>query len=182
MNVQLHKSVMDLLASTYDIKFAMGCTDFDSNYKALVDKLLPLQSLVFDPKEKILLVHMDLDYYDPLLPCGIIPINIVRIFDNLDIPLHALLFVTNHFGIRREFDLLVKDRHLKDRPVVIETLLAPLLLDEQCTPITEISLDKIEKAAVCMMNKRRSHRVAFYNFLLDHDLFEKVAVSQHFND
>jgi hypothetical protein len=182
MNVELHKSVIDLLASTYDIKFAMDCRNFDLNYKALIDKLLPLQSSVFNPKEKILLVHMDTDYYDPLLPCGMIPINVVRIFDNLDIPLHALLFVTNHFGIRREFDLLVKDRHLKDRPVVIETLLSPMLLNEQYAPIKEISLDKIEKAAVCMMSRQRSHRVAFYNFLLDHDLFEKVAVSQHFND
>lgn len=180
-NVELHKKAIVLLKSNFNIKFEKNCRDFDKCPDLLVEWLLPYQGQVFGPKDKILLVHMDTDYYDPLLSYGTIPINVIRIFKNLDIPLHALLFVTNHFGIKKEFDCLLKNQHALDRPLIIETLLSPILISESYKKEDEISFDEIEKAAICMMAKQRSHRVAFYNFLIENELLNKIAVSQHFN-
>jgi hypothetical protein len=181
MNVELYQTAMNLLQSRFDIKFAMNCRDFDLDPELLIRMLRPYQNQHFGVNEKILLVHMDTDYYDPLLPCGLIPINVVRIFKQLDISFSKLLFVTNHFGISREFDQLLSDQHPNDRPILIETLLSRTLLPNLCKNLDTISFDQIEKSAVCMMSTQRSHRLAFYNFLINNNLSDKVAISQNFN-
>ena len=181
INVELHKKALDFLKSNFKIKLAMNCREFDMQPQLLAEKLKCFQNYQFDNKEKILLVHMDTDYYDPYIKYGTIPINVIRSFKNLDIPLHTLLFVTNHIGISKEFDCLLTDQHPKDHPIIIETLLSQLLLSESYDDLPEIRFDQIEKAGVCMMNQSRSHRVAFYNFVLDNNLLDKIAVSQHFN-
>jgi hypothetical protein len=179
--VELHQEVVALLEEKFNIKLALNCRDFDVDPEFLIENLSVFQGKFFDQKDKILLVHMDTDYYDPLLPAGTIPINVTRIFKNLDIPFHSLLFVTNHYGIGQEFDLLLKDQHELDRPTIIETLLSPLLLPEHVNDLPPVLFDEIEKPGLCMMGKSRSHRVAFYNFLRNNNLFDKIAVSQHFN-
>lgn len=178
--VELHQEVLDFLKSNFVIKVAFNCRDFDNNPEMLIENLSAYQGQYFSQKDKILLVHMDTDYYDPLLSCGTIPINVVRVFKNLDIPLHSLLFVTNHFGITKEFNFLLAENHPNDRPTIVETLLSSMLLTETFEDL-KISFDDIEKPAICMMNKSRSHRVAFYNFIRNNNLFEKIAVSQSFN-
>lgn len=181
MNVELHSKAIDLLKANFNIKVAINCRAFDLEPTRLVEKLTPFQDQIFSTKDKILLVHMDTDYYDPLLPYGTIPINVTRIFKNLNIPFHALLFVTNHFGIRKEFDALLKNQHPNDQPTVVETLLSPLLFPQSYKVMQSLSFNEIEKAGICMMRQQRSHRVAFYNFLLENNLLSKIAVSQHFN-
>lgn len=181
-NVELHQEVIDLLKLKFNIKLALNCRTFDTNPDFLIENLIAFQGQYFNQQDKILLVHMDTDYYDPLLPAGIIPINVTRIFKNLDIPFHSLIFVTNHYGISREFDLLLKDQCINDRPTVIETLLSRLLLsDDDYDKLLLPSFDQVEKPGICMMSKSRSHRVAFYNFLRNNKFFDKIAVSQHFN-
>jgi hypothetical protein len=180
--VELDQEALALLKSKFNIKLALDCRKFDTNPDLLVEQLSIYQGQYFNQQDKILLVHMDTDYYDPLLPAGLIPINVTRIFKNLDIPFCSLIFVTNHYGIGREFDFLLKDYHELDRPTVIETLLSPALLsDRDNHKLPQISFNEIEKPGLCMMNKERSHRVAFYNFLRNNKLFDKIAVSQHFN-
>lgn len=181
MKVELHKQAIALLEKRYNILFATDCQQFDTNPAQLQQWLEPFKHKKFSADDKILLVHMDTDYYDPLLNFGLIPVNTVRIFLNLDIPLHAMLFVTNHFGISREFDQLLIDHHPADRPKVIETLLSNRLLTENLDFVQPPGFTKIEKPAVCMMRQARSHRIAFFNFLKNHNLLDKIAVSQHFN-
>lgn len=181
MDVELHQAAKNAIQDRFNIVFATNCKKFDLDPYKLQHDLTSFQHHVFSPNDKILLVHMDTDYYDPAVKFGLIPLNVVRIFSNLDIPLHALLFVTNHFGIRKEFDQLLCDQHPADRPLIVETLLTPLLLAENYDVMPLPSFDQIEKNALCMMNRARSHRVAFYNFLVNNHLLDRVAVSQHFN-
>lgn len=181
IDVELHNKAIDILVRNFNLITAINCKNFDTEPIILENHLRCYQNRFFDTKDKILLVHMDTDYYDPLLPCGMIPINVIRIFQNLDIPLHSLLFVTNHFGIKKEFDLLLEHQHPKDRPQIIETLLSKMTLTENYDFIQPPKFDEIEKSAMCMMKNARSHRIAFYNFLVDNHLLDKVAVSQRFD-
>ena len=115
MDVELHQAAKNAIQDRFNIVFATNCKKFDLDPYKLQHDLTSFQHHVFSPNDKILLVHMDTDYYDPAVKFGLIPLNVVRIFSNLDIPLHALLFVTNHFGIRKEFDQLLCDQHPADR-------------------------------------------------------------------
>jgi len=181
IETELHKKALDFLKHHFKIKLSIDCREFDMQPHLLTKKLQCFQNLSFDNKEKIVLVHMDTDYYDSCVKYGTIPINVVRTFKNLNISLQALLFVTNHIGLSKEFDCLLKDQHPNDRPMIVETLLSGLLLPEPSDDLPEIKFDQIERAGICMMNQARSHRIAFYNFVLDNDLLDKIAVSQHFN-
>lgn len=183
MNTELNDDILNLLKRKFDIVSSVDCRDFDMDYKLLDDILLPLSNKTFSNREKILFVHMDTDYYDNLLPVGLIPLNLIRAFKQFDIPLHSMLFVTNHFGIQKEFDLLLLKQHENDRPLIIETLLSKLLYPPvKDTPVPNIDFNKITKPALCMMGACRSHRVALYNFLMNDNLDTKVAVAQHFNN
>ena len=122
---------------------------------------------------------MHTDHYEPLLPVGTSINNLIRCFQNIDIPLYTLLFITNHYGISREFDFLLKDHHTNDRPTVVETLLSNLLLSQVADNVA-LNENKIQKQGLCMMGQQRSHRVAFLNFLKNKNLLDKVALSVKF--
>jgi len=180
--VELHNKALSVINDNYNIKFQADCRQFDlQNFDFLLENLKKLNINHYGPNDKILLVHMETDYYDPLLKYGIIPINILRVFKELDIPFHALLFVTNHFGITKEFDNLLCNHHVKDRPVIIQTLLSDMLISENYDVEDRcIDADKIVKQGLCMMSKQRSHRVFLYNFIKDQNLLDKIATSQRF--
>lgn len=180
MTVELHTSAVGIIKSKYNILASADCRNLDGDFTGLVKLLESVKRDTFLPNEKILLVHMDTDYYDELLPCGLLIINLIRAFKDANVPFFPLLFVTNHYGIKKEFDLLLKDHPLEDRPIIIETLLSSLMLTDQIDCSTNLSLDQINKAGLCMMGVRRSHRVALCNFLSKNSLLDVVALKTNF--
>ena len=105
----------------------------------------------------------------------------IRCFQFVDIPLYLLLFVTNHYGISKEFDLLLRDQHPNDYPTVVETLLSTMLLSESLyDPNTSLEIDRIEKAGLCMTGAGRSHRIALLNYFKNNSLLDNIAVAPGF--
>jgi hypothetical protein len=179
--VELHNQAVDILNKKFNILFAIDCRDFDTNYQTLDSLLRSIKKDQFDFNDRILLVHMDTDYYDPLLPFGLFPINVIRFFKQHDIPLFVLLLVTNHIGIKKEFELLLADHSKDDYPTIVETLLSKALLTDSIDVDLDIDTGRIEKAGLCMMGAKRSHRIAVCNFLKNNNLLDKVALQTNFN-
>ena len=183
MIIELHNEALAHLESKFNLLFCMNARNFDVDWQVLIEKLKEIKVESFSNNDRILISHMDTDYYDPLLPVGIIVNNIVRCFLLTDTPLYLLLFVTNHYGISKEFDLLLSDHHLNDRPTIVETLLSKLLLPKgNFKKHTEVNADSIEKAGLCMVGIQRSHRVALLNFLKNNNLLSNIAVSVNFSN
>jgi hypothetical protein len=181
-NIELQQSALDYLDSKFNLLLKLDARSFDSsNWGLLLEKLKQLKVDNFSSNDRILICHMDTDYYDPMLPVGTIPNNLIRCFKLLDIPMYLLLFVTNHFGISQEFDLLLADQHPKDRPTIVETLLSNiLLLDSSYEINTNLNVNDIEKSGLCMLGAKRSHRVAILNFVKNNNLLDYIAVSAKF--
>lgn len=183
MNLELHLSALQEIKKKFNVLLSLNCRQFDSNYQLLIDNLSAIKKDQFQPTDRILIVHMDTDYYDKLLPCGLLPVNIIRIFKSMDIPLYLLLFVTNHIGIKKEFDALLPTQSTCDFPTVIETLLSNTLLSDYANVNIhdiDFDFDKIEKAGLCMLGQHRSHRVALCNFLRNNNLLDTVALKTNF--
>jgi len=181
MTVELHKSALKHLESKFNLLLKLDARKFDLNWELLLEKLKQIKVDKFSSNDRILICHMDTDYYDPILPVGTIPNNLIRCFKSLDIPMYLLLFVTNHYGISREFDLLLANHHLQDRPTVVETLLCRLFLSETSYATdTNLDIDKIEKSGLCMARLQRAHRVAILNFFKNNNLLDYIAVSAKF--
>ena len=164
MSIELHAKAKDFLNSKYNILLELDCRDFDFDYNLLIS----------------LLDKINKPCYDQLLPFGLIPINIIRIFKNLGIPLFTLLFVTNHYGIHNEFDSLLSDHDCNDRPTIIETLLSKALLTDNLQIDCNLNFDEIEKQGLCMMGIKRSHRLALANFIKNNNLLENIALQTNF--
>lgn len=179
-NIELHEVARKYLHQKFNILLELNCRNFDTNIQSLLDSLTKVKVDQFQPLDKILISHMDTDYYDPLLPCGLTIVNIVRCMKIADIPFANLIFITNHFGIKKEFDLLLADNHPADRPTIIETLLSPLLLGTSYTHSNQVEHELIEKQALCLLGAQRSHRVALYNFLTNNKLTDNVALAINF--
>lgn len=180
-NTELHKSALTYLDSKFNLLLKLDAKSFDVNWELLLEKLRQIKVDTFSSNDRILICHMDTDYYDPLLPVGIIPNNLIRCFKSLDIPMYLLLFVTNHYGISREFDLLLADQHPMDRPTIVETSLCRMVLSELGYKTdTDLNIKHIEKSGLCMVGAQRSHRVATLNFFKNHNLLDYIAVSAKF--
>lgn len=177
---ELHPHALSMLNQRFNILLEINARIFDCNWDVLDQKLDKIKKDEFHNNDRILITHMDTDYYDEIIPYGLIPINLIRMFKNKDIPLYLLLFITNHYGIKKEFDALLLNQHKNDRPTIIETLLSPLLLSDQFKLDTCCDFDQIEKAGLSMMGKQRSHRVALCNFFEDSQLLNNIAIVTHF--
>jgi len=183
MNVELHKSALTYLDSKFNLLLRLDARDFDHDWTLLLEKLKQIKVDKFSNNDRILICHMDTDYYDPLMPVGTITNNLIRCFQLLDIPTYLLLFVTNHYGISQEFELLLGDCHPEDRPTVVETLLSRTLLSESnYENNTQLNVDHIEKAGLCMVGAQRSHRVAILNFFKNNELLNHIAISANFTN
>ena len=178
--IELQTEALDYIESKFNILLKLDVRSFDYNWDLLIKNLKKIKVNEFQPNDRILICHMDTDYYDPLLPVGVVAINLVRCFNMLDIPLYLLLFVTNHYGIGTEFDLLLKNHHKMDRPTIIETLLSSSLLGN-IDGTALLNVGKIEKQGLCMVGQQRSHRVALINFFKNKNLLDKVALSVKFS-
>ena len=180
MMLELHPKALAMLNEKFNILYATDCRDVDLDLDKLSASIDRHNKEVFSPKDRFLFVHMDTDYYDPLLPCGLFVTNLLRIFESKYIPLFPILFVTNHMGIKKEFDLLLKDHDPTDRPTIVETLLSPILLSDNFELQDDVEFDSIEKPGICMMGQRRSHRVALCSFFKRENLLANVALQTNF--
>jgi hypothetical protein len=180
MTVELHSLALEHLESKFNILLKLNDRQFDLDWNSLIKKLNQIKLDQFLPNDRILICHMDTDYYDPLLPVGTVVNNLIRCFQSVDIPLYLLLFVTNHYGISKEFDLLLANHHPNDRPTIVETLLSDKLLQSPNKANMLLEVEKIEKAGLCMVGMTRSHRIALFNFLKNNNLLGNVAVSANF--
>ena len=188
--IPLHTEALDYIESKFNILLKLDVISFDHDWDLLIKNLKKIKVDVFQPNDRILICHMDTDYYDPLLPTGVVTTNLVRCFNMLDIPLYLLLFVTNNYGIGAEFDLLLKNHHKMDRPTIIETLLTSSLglvevddatVNAAVDGTAPLNVEKIEKQGLCMVGRQRSHRVALINFFKNKNLLDKVALSVNFS-
>jgi len=178
--IELHKDAIEMVNQKFNIVFSTNCRNFDCDLQQLSNLIDKHKKDIFLPNDRILLSHMDTDYYDDLLPCGLLIINLIRMFKQKNIPLYLILFVTNHYGIKKEFDMLLQEHHINDRPTVVETLLSPSLLSTDFNKDFEFVVESIEKPGLCMMGHQRSHRVALSNFLKNQNLLPMVALKTNF--
>lgn len=163
-----------ILYSKYEILGHYEMKFFDSNWPSFEDHLRSIKLDHYSPAQKYIVEHIDIDYYHPAFPYGFWISNLVSVFKNVDIPLHALLLFTNHFGIEKEIAALAPDPH--DRPTVISSFIAKPHYSSSYQSV-QIDPDLIQCPAICMMGAPRTHRHVMFRFLENHNLLNSVATS-----
>jgi hypothetical protein len=163
-----------VLYSKYDILGHYETKWFDSDWPSFEKHLQSIKLDYYTPKQKYIVEHVDTDYYHPDFNYGFWLSNLISVFKTVDIPLHALLLFTNHFGIEQELNALASDPH--DRPTVVNSFITTTHYTEHYQPV-EVSPELIKYPAICMMGAGRTHRHVVFRFLEKNNLLETVAIS-----
>jgi hypothetical protein len=135
----------------------------------------------FDDNTRILIFHDDTDYYMPHVKYGLKIFNLYQVCCELNIALNSIIFVTNHAGIGAEFRLLLGDD--ARLPMVIDNVVT--FNNDISIPIENFNLHidtseiNIKYNMLCMMGKKRVHRYALYNFILQNNLSSKIHTTFH---
>ena len=170
---EITKEYYRAISKKYNILGHINFLEFDNDFQILENYLGPLNKNYFSPNDRFLIEHMDTDYYVPEFKVGLKLYNLFSVFKNLDIPFFTMLLYTNHFGIKKEIDLLLPEAN--DQPTIISTFISKLHYTTNYQNVDFSS--NITIPAVCMMGTRRSHRHALYQLLDKENLLNRVAVS-----
>jgi hypothetical protein len=169
MNLEIPPTVLDVIRQKYNICDHLSFLDFDFNFDVLKSRLSQLSKSPFNDNDRIVIEHMDTDYYFSECSVGVNLRNFFGVVRELDISYSRFIFYTNHFGLIREIDQLCSHSDSQDRPLIIESFLSELHYKSDCINPVECNFDRVQFHATCMMVLKRSHRNAMYNAIKDID-------------
>jgi hypothetical protein len=177
LSVNTRKLINNLfnVIAEYDLVYT------DHNFDILEECLRETKKKTYSAKDKYIIVHYDTDYYLPGSSYGLTIHNLIKTFDQLDIPLHTIIFVTNHKGIEREFNKLIPDKNKKHNfPIIIDNCMMCFKVSSEIAEVatnTPINVDKITKHAMCLMGCKRIHRNVLFNFIKKNNLLNKIITA-----
>lgn len=152
--------------------------EFDSNFPLLETWLAQLKKDHFASTDRIIIEHMDTDYYVPDFPYGFYLHNLITAFKAVDIPLFTLLLFTNHFGIEQELKSLLPHHNQYNQPTVISSFISTLHYSTKYIN-HDINIDAISIPGISLMNNGRVHRDVFASFINNNNLLDVVATVYH---
>lgn len=162
---ELPTKVYNLLSKKYNIIDVISFLDFDHDFDYLKSRLSALKKDHYDTYDRIIIEHLDTDYYFEHCTVGINLLNMFNVITDIDIPKFVFLLYTNHFGIQKEINEICKD--INNQPTVIESFISDLHYSSNDYINYNWDLSSISHNALCMMNIKRSHRSAVYNSIKD---------------
>jgi hypothetical protein len=158
------REFLSVLEEKYNVLDVIMLKHYDQDFERLREHLLSLRKQVFDPRDRIIVVQFDTDYYIHN-QYGINLINLFTTWQAVDIPLSVMLFYTCTFGISQEINQLCQHSHANDRPTVIETFFNETNYWPERHVAVDVAVDDIEYHGLALMGSNRSHRFALYNHL-----------------
>lgn len=179
--VGLSDNFVNLLKEKVTIIDYMQMNKFDDNYNLLRDRLLQTKKEHYNSNEYYLVCQYEAKYYLPSTKVSLGTYNFVRTFQDLDISLGRVIFVTNNVGCKEEFELLIpKHKHNTEMPVVFDDYISIFDLNHLCDfacANDPVDVTAIKKHAISMLGIPRPHRNSLYRYFKENGLLDQVAVS-----
>ena len=181
---ELTEEILSVIKNTINIIDIVSLLDFDSNFEQLRSRLQHSKKQQHDNNDYYVIVHVDTDYYLPKCPYGFSIFNLYKTLKEIDVDMRKILFLTNHHGIRKEFEILSEVMYGSKN-------ITPEIIDDTITPFVhgcgslyskeyedkKINIERIEHHGICMMGKPRVHRNAIFNHLKKNHLLDKIKTS-----
>lgn len=179
----LHEEVVNLLNQHYDVLEIINLIKYDCDLDALIKLLHQYREHVFEPRQRIIILHHDTDYYQTVHGevQGNSMFNLFTLFSSFDIACEKIVFVTNNYGIQTELDRLARDICNSSSPLVIYTALwydfpRTTNLIESNTP----EPSDIKHVYCCLNRAQRQHRVITLCYLQELGLIPHGMISYLF--
>lgn len=162
---EMPKPIKNILEKKFKIIDHFSFLNFDYQFEWLRNRLSQCKKEQYDHREKIIIEHLDTDYYFKECTVGVNLRNFFEMVNGLDISPSLFVFYTNHFGLKKEIDILCENYYENDKPFIIESFIGELHYDSNKIDDIFYDFNEIKYNGLCMMNEKRSHRSALYNAL-----------------
>lgn len=169
------KNLVDFIArNDHKILDVIYLVDWDHDMGALHAKLKSLKKDRFAPDERIVILHLDTEYFYHDCVTGFTTHNLFSLIRSLEFPLHAFTIITSYPDYYRSIEPFVTSPH--DRPEILNPLMhffTLSVLTQLGVLDTEIR-KQIRFPALALMGTERSHRVKLFQFIQQHALHNQI--------
>jgi len=176
-----------VLHENFNILYEVDLRLIQHNFEEFASEFQQFKSMELTQSDKFIFIHYDIDYYLPSSNYSLSILNLCNMFDNLDISLSSIIFITNHVGIRNSFnDIIPTEHQYYNFPYIIDNLITIFNTIPKQYNINdiydivenkEIDIEKIKYNALCMIGMPRMHRNIIYNKMVDMDLLNNIVYS-----
>jgi len=173
--MRLSDSVDKFIKEKYNVLFESDGIFYLDDFKRLEADLRKIKKEKFDDLDRIIFYRFETEFYSDFLNTGLTLRNIIECLKNVDIPFYNVLFFSNHYGIKKELDFLLKNSDQKI--TLIETCAVAVDISHTFDPI-DIQHMSIIKPALCMLGgASRGHRHVLFNYFKKNNLLPLIATS-----
>lgn len=154
--------------------------EYDNNIEKLCSRLSNLKKETFDFEDRIIIRHVDTEYFYYNSPIGFTTHNLFTIIRQLDIPLFVFVFLTNYSQYQNSISSFITNSD--DQPEIHNLIANPQSLTlGKIKDLLDSDVSKdIKFHAVCLLGTPRSHRIKLFQFLKYSKLDQYINFS--FND
>ena len=181
--IKLNKEVQELIHKKYNVLEYIDLVH-GINVEYFINILSKYHSYKFTANERIVILHHDTDYYPSLTSVGNATYNFFRLCANFNISLDHLLFVTNHYNIKKEIQTLAKNIcNSNNINVIYTSQWFDFPSDEdinQAKP--SVNQYNIDSLYICLNNQQRLHRLLTLCMLVEYDLIDHGVITYHFKE
>jgi hypothetical protein len=163
---EIPQCVWQLLETKFNIVDHYAFVRLDHDMKNLISKLQSHGQRSFGEQDRIVVEHMDTDFYYEESTVGITVRNFFTVIERFNVPVNVFVFYTNHFGLRREIDIVCKNIEPQFRPLVLESFISNKHYPETGYQDFDFKIDDIECQALTLINGKRSYRHALFNHVM----------------
>jgi hypothetical protein len=179
---RIQQSVIDLIASKYQIIQILDLVKYCGDPEALALDLEKYYNYTFDCNQCLLILHHDTDYYPSPKGVGNMIYNLMRLFANFLIPLDRVIIVTNHYGIDKEIIKVADTICNSNAPKVIYTSQwydFPTIDQISKLVPTEVTVNYL---FCCLNGVQRQHRIMTLCMLAEYQLLDNGIISYRFGN
>jgi len=151
--------------------------DHDHDFFSLYNELICCKKEYFDINEKIIILHNDTEYFYHDSKVGFAIHNLLTCMREIDIPMHVVVILTNHYGYKKSIIELLDNN--KDLPSVVFNFVNRQSFRGVFDVINTKKQEKnIKHFGIGLWGGTvRSHRTALVKWLLYNNLDKKVQFS-----
>lgn len=170
---------MSSIPQNLKILDTINLVEVDHDPTVIYQRLLQNKKNVFQPNEKIVIIHKDTEYFYFDHPTGFSIYNLFSVWRDLDIPYSVMILCSTYHDLNRAISPFIVNA--EDRPTVISSLLNHQSHDSLENQFPGTDYKDIQYPAVCLLGRARAHRIKILQFLIQHNLLGLVKTNFNSN-
>jgi len=183
MKNSINKALYKKILENFEIIKVIDTVEYDYDNKILESAIKDFENYVFVNNQRILIFYQDTGFYNELTSgTSVVLNNLFYFLKKYSIPQEFIIFISNHYGIKKELDLLESKTGYAISKVIECSLWYDFPTYDQIVAAENLSLEfENEFLYTCLNNVQRIHRSYNLCQLKDNNLLNHGIISYRFN-